>query len=127
HERASGGDLAGLQPPKLGVVHAPIDGIDDNPGPVGDLIDEPDADNFADQWCFPGAALEQRHAGGSTLEAGFLERALHHLELVGPLAELPQLPFGSDIERPHALLPLLGEAEALQGLEAADPQRLLYR
>ena len=30
------------------------------------------------------------------------------------------------IEGPHALLPLLGEAEALQGLEAADTQGLLH-
>jgi hypothetical protein len=34
HERTSGWYLAGLKPPKLGIVHAPIDGIDDNPGPV---------------------------------------------------------------------------------------------
>ena len=65
-------------------------------------------------------------AGGAAVDAGFLQRALHHLELVGPLAELAQLALGSAIERPHALLPLLGQAEALQGLEPADAQGLLH-
>ena len=112
--------------PKLGIVYAPVGGIDHNPGSVGDLVDQLDADYLADQRCLARAALEQRHAGRSTLDAGFPEGALHHLELVSPLAELSELAFGSSIEGPYALLPFLGEAEALQGLQAADPQCLLH-
>ena len=87
HEHAAGGHLAGLRAAKLGVVHAPVDAIDHHPGPIGDLVDHANADDLADQRCLARAALEQRHAGGSTLDADFLERALHHLELVGPQAE----------------------------------------
>src|SRR5688572_1531363 len=70
HEHAAGGHLTSLQPPELGVVHPPVDGIDHNPGAVGDLVDQPDADDLADQWRLARAALEQRHAGGSALDAG---------------------------------------------------------
>ena len=57
--------------PRLGVVHAPIDGIDDHPSAVGDLIDQTDADHLADQRRLARAALgrlkaaECRHAAPS--------------------------------------------------------------
>jgi hypothetical protein len=126
HEHAAGGDLAGLEPAKLGIVYAPVGGIDHDPGSVGDLVDQPDADHLADQRCLARAALEQCHACGGTLDAGLPQGALHHLELVGPLAELPQLALRCGIESPYPLLPFLGEAEAFQGLEAPNAQRLLY-
>ena len=55
------------------------------------------------------------------------KRALHHLELVGAVAELAQLGLDLGVERPDALLPLLGQPEALQRLEPADPKRPLRR
>ena len=116
-----------LQPAELGVVHAPVDGIDDDPGAVGDLVDHADADHLADQRRLARAALEQRHRGCASVDAGLLQGALHHLELVGALAELAQLGLDLGIERPHALLALLGQPQPLQRLEPADPQRALRR
>ena len=43
-------------------------------------------------------ALEQRHGGRAALDAGFLQGALHHLELVVSLAEPAELGFGVAIE-----------------------------
>jgi len=48
------------------------------------------------------------------------------LNFVSPFSELPQLAFGTGIEGPDALLPLLGEAKALQGPEAANTQGPLH-
>jgi hypothetical protein len=48
------------------------------------------------------------------------------LNFVGALAEPAELALQLAVELPDALLPLLGETEPLQCLEAADPQGLLH-
>ena len=65
------------------------------------------------------AALEDRELRPAPLDAGLLERALHHPVGVGALAELPELGLQAGIERPHARAALLRQTEPLQCLEAA--------
>ena len=108
-------------------MDAAVDGIDDHPGAVGDLVDHADADDFADQWNLARLLLEQGHAGRSPVDADLLQRALHHLELVGAIAELAQLCLHLAIYRPDPLLTLLDQPEPLEGFEPADSERLLRR
>jgi hypothetical protein len=59
NDRAARRHFGGLQPPELGVVHAAVDSIDDNPCAVGDLVDHADADNPAHEGSLAGGSLEQ--------------------------------------------------------------------
>src|SRR5262249_22603125 len=74
---------------ELGVVNAAISTIDDDILAVCNLVDEADADDASDHPDLPVAALENGHHAGLPLDAGGLQGALHHFELVGPVAELP--------------------------------------
>src|SRR5262249_33668829 len=86
------------------------------------FIHHADADDLADERCLAWSALEQRHGRGAAVEPGLLQSALHHLELVGPIAELTQFGFHLAVEHPHALLAFLGQPQSLEGLEAANAQ-----
>src|SRR5581483_3780676 len=91
-----------------------------------DLVDHADADHLADERGLAWTALEQGHVGCATIDASLLQGALHHLELVGPVAELAQFAVRLAIEHPHALLAFRRQTEPFEGLEPADAQRLLY-
>ena len=107
-------------------MHAAVDGIDHHPGAVGDLVDHADADDLADQRHLARAAFEQRHGGSTSVDAELLEHLLHGPELVGTFPEPAQLALELAVELPDPPLPLLGEPQALQRLEPADPERLLH-
>ena len=80
---------------------------------------KPNGDHLADDRRLAPAALEHGKLRAAALDAGLLERALHHPVGVGALAELPQLGLQAGVERPHARPALLGEPEPLQCLEPA--------
>ena len=122
HDAVARRDVVRLQPAELDVVHAGIGAVDHHVVAVGDLVDEADADHLAHQRLPARAAIEQGIAGGAAIEAGFGQRPLHHLDLVGALAEPAQLAIEVGIELPHAGPTLLRQPHALQGLEAPDPQ-----
>ena len=85
---------------------------------------KPTPDHLADQRLPARAAIEQGVSGGAAIEAGIGERPLHHLDLVGALAEPAQLAIELGIELPHAGSPLLGQPHALQRLEPSHAQRM---
>ena len=116
------GHVVRLQPAKLDVVHAGVGAVDHHVVAVGDLVDEADADHLADQRLPARAAIEQGVAGGAAIEPGIGQRPLHHLDLVGALAEPAQLAIELGIELPHAGPPLLRQPHPLQRLEPPDPQ-----
>jgi hypothetical protein len=55
------------------------------------------------------AALEHRHKLRRAGDAGCCQGPFHHLELVGALAELPQLGFKPSVKNPNAGLAFLCE------------------
>jgi hypothetical protein len=55
------------------------------------------------------------------IDAGLMQGALHHLELVGPRTKLAELDLHLGIERPDALLPFLGKPKPLKRLEPPNP------
>ena len=90
-----------------------IDGVDDDPGPIGDVIDPADANNLADQRRLTRPALEQRQGGGTPIDTGLLQGPLHIFEFVGPLTELAQLGFDLSAQHPNAGTPFLGQTQLL--------------
>jgi hypothetical protein len=81
-------------------VHAPVGAVDNHVLSVRDLINETDGDDLADDRRAAPAALEHGELGAAALDAGFLERPLHHAIRVGALAQAPQLALELCIEAP---------------------------
>src|SRR5262249_3154663 len=90
-----------------------------------DLVDHADRDDPADQRCLTRPTFEQRHGHHRAFYARLLEGALHHLELVGALAQPSQLRLQAGIELPNTARALSRKAEALQRLQPLRAQRLL--
>jgi hypothetical protein len=80
-----------------------------------------DADHFADQRRLPGAFFEQSQGSGSAVDPGLAQRALHHFEFVGPLAELAQFDIHLPVELPNTGLTFVRQTEPLKGSQSSDP------
>src|SRR5262249_15880361 len=108
--------LLKTQSSELRIVHAAICSIDYDPRAVGDLIDDANLNDPADQRCLTGSTFEQRHGHCRARDSRLLETGVDDVELVGTLPQLPQLRLQAGIELPDPARALPREAEALQRL-----------
>src|SRR5689334_3433098 len=90
--------LSGLQATELRVMDAAVRGVNDDPRPLRNFVDLADPEHASNEGGLARSALEQRQGGGAAVEPHLLQRPVHHLELVGALAKLPQPPFQMRIE-----------------------------
>src|SRR5581483_2422261 len=75
--------------------------------------------DLADDRRIAPAALEHRELGAAALDAGFLERPLHHAVSISAFTEAPELALEVSIEGPDARPPLGRQPQPLQRLESA--------